>query len=158
MISREDLVTQSVTDYAKAALVAKGYPNSLWRWVEVWTPDSMEPFDKTVVAAGFNFDDGGRQAELGSDLKARIYHIEFFVFGKTVTLARNIAAVLKFSLESDPTIPLKNYAVAGAPEIDRLIVEAVATHRHNPPDPEPWEEFVWLTAVQVEDIYRASLA
>lgn len=157
MISREDLISQSVFDYMKDALVARGYGPDKVAIIESWQGQLSGELDKNYVAAGFNFDDQGEQAELGSDLKRRVYTIEIFVFGTTMTFARNIASVVKFVLERDGTIALLDYGQEGAPEVDRLVVEGISTERQPIPEPEPWQRFVWVTSLKVEDTYRASL-
>ena len=159
MISREDCVEQSVFDYAKDAIRGRGYPESQVELLESF-PYRMSDaqFTRTLVAAGFNFDDDGKPAELGSDLKVRQYHVQFFVFGMTATYGRNLANVLKFAMERDGQIPLKNVAVDGDPVIDYLEVLGVSAERQIVPDPEPWQEFVWTTTLRVEDVYSAGLA
>jgi len=109
------------------------------------------------VATGFDFDDEGEQAEMGSDLKRRLYTIQFFVFGQTLTLSRNIANALKFVLEREGTIPLLQVDQAGRPEIDKLILEGVSAERQVVPDPQPWQRFVYTTTLRVEDCYFAAL-
>jgi hypothetical protein len=158
MITREDLVVQSVTDYAKAQVRAWGYDEDVWTWEERFDAAKMAKFDKTIIAAGFDFTDGGRQAECGSDLKERVYHIEFAVFGKTLTLGRNISSALRDAVEQDAVIPLLDYQDPAKPQIDALELLAVSSNRATPPDPEPWEEFLWLVAAQVQDVYHARLS
>lgn len=155
MISREDLVEQSVTDYARAAIFDdRGYPADQVEMVEDF-PHNMTELTKNIIALGFNFDDQGTQAELGSDLKNRTYVIEFFVFGLTGTYAKNLANVLKFALDRDGIIPLKDIEQPDAPVIDSLVVEGASTQRQVIADPEPWQEFVWTTTVRVTDTYHA---
>lgn len=159
MISREDLVEQSVFDYARDAIRERGYADDQ---VDVrqsfpYTLNDAQ-FTRTLVAAGFNFDDDGKQAEMGSDLKTRVYTIQFFVFGTTATYGRNVANVLKFALDRDGLIPLKDVGQEGAPVIDVLEVLGVSAERQIVPDPEPWQEFVWTTTLRVEDVYHAALA
>lgn len=158
MVTREDLLEQSVMDFARARLQARGYGPPKVEWEESY-PHGLKNLDHQIVAAGFNFDDEGAQAEMGSDLMTRLYTIEFFVFGTTATFARNIANALKFALQGDlnGTIPLLDYKVSGNPEIDRLIVEGASAHRQVITEPEPWQENVWTTTLHVRDEYFASL-
>lgn len=161
MISREDLVEQSVTEWVRNAIfVDRGYSHDDVELRESFpyelTAGSSLP--KNLIAAGFDFDDGGEQAELGSDLKVRTYTIEFFVFGQTRTWAKNLANHIKFALERDGTIPLLDIAQIPPVEIDRLVIDSPRTARQPIPDPEPWQQFVWTTNVQVEDTYHAALA
>lgn len=157
MISRDQLVEQSVTDYIRQALVARGYPDSDYEWVESFPWEMAEPAAKNIVCLGFNFDDEGRQAECGSDLKVRSYTIQFWVFGLTGTYAKNLANVIKFAADTDERIPLKDISDPDAPVIDQLLVEAASAEHQIIPNPEPWQEFVWTATLQVRDEYYASL-
>jgi hypothetical protein len=158
VISREDLIDKSVREFARQYLVTRGYGPDKLRWIESF-PHSLESLDGVSLAAvGFNFDDEGREAEMGSSLTERNYTIEFFVFGVDMEIARNVANWMKFALESDEqgTLPLMDYGQDPPVEIDRLRVDGVSTHHQAFLDPEPWQEFTWLTTVRVEDIYYAS--
>lgn len=157
-ITREDLVSQSVMDHAVAGIAARGYPSDQVAFLESFPYTVPGALTKNLVATGFDFDDGGEQAELGSGLKRRVYTIEFFVFGMTNTYARNLANALKFTLEGDGRIALKDVGQAGTPIIDYLIVEGVSTHRQVVSDPEPWQEFIYTTTVHVHDEYYAAIA
>lgn len=157
MVTREDMIAQSVTDHVQAALQARGYAGE-YELVESFEYVPRAELTQNVVAPGFNFDDQGHQAEMGSDLKVRLYTIEFFVFGTTALFARNLANVIKFALDADNgTIPLKDVSQDGAPEIDVLEVIGVQAEHQVVPDPEPWQEHVWTTTARVQDVYHASL-
>lgn len=173
MIPRETLVTQSVQDYVEAGLIARGYPlqrdlgaiaiaegATYDAATRVVLMDSF-PFgrfegalDLNYVAAGFNFDDGGNQAELGSSLKNRQYTIEHFCFGKTATWAENLASAIVSVIDSDAVIPLKDIGGTGA-VIDALIIEpgGAAARRVTVREPRPWEENISLVQVKVLDEY-----
>lgn len=157
-MTREDLVSQSVMDHAVAGIAARGYPPTQVAFLESFPYSVAGPLEKNLVAAGFDFDDGGEQAELGSGLKRRLYTIEFFVFGMTNTYARNLANALKFVLEGDGRVALKDVEQTGAPVIDYLLVDTVHTQRQIVPDPEPFQEFVYLTTVRVFDEYYAAIS
>lgn len=156
MVTREDMIDQSVTDYVRAGLQSRGYDEPDVKIVEAF-PYTIEKLDRQLVALGFNFDDEGEQAELGSDLKRRVYTIEFFVFGTTLTWARNLANAIKFACDVDGRIPLKDVSQDPAPVIDHMLVNGIRTQRQVVPDPEPWQEFVYLTTVEVQDEYFAAL-
>lgn len=157
MISREDMVTQSVQTFAQAQIFdVRNYPRDQVEFRESF-PYGLAALDKNLVAIGFNFDDSGEQAEMGSSLKKRLYTIEFFVFGKTNVYARNLANVLKFALEGDGLIPLLDIAQTPPVQIDALLVEGVSAERQIVQDPEPWQEFVWTTHLRVEDYYYSTL-
>lgn len=155
-VTREDMIEQSVLILAKASLLARGYTSNDFTLMESF-PYKVEKFDKNIVACGFTFDDGGKAAELGSNMKERKHTIEFFVFGTTNTFGRSLANALKFSLEQDLIIPLLDITQAGNPEIDVLYVDAVHSRRQPVPDPAPFQEFTWYTVVQVTDYYTPNL-
>lgn len=164
MVTREDLVEQSVMERAKTALLTeRGYPAAKLDFRDEFpqelldnTAEGREALTKQIIAVGFNFDDQGTQAEMGSDLLQRIYTIEFFVIGTTNTWARNLAQALKFGLQQNGTIPLLNVENNNV-EIDRLEVVGATADRQMVNQPEPWQRFIWLTQVKVLDVYHASL-
>lgn len=160
MISREDLIAQSTWDYVEAHLRDRGYPERRVAMVEAFPWSYDGELDRTLVAAGFDFDDQGEQAEMGSDLKVRVYTIQFWVFAPTQTEARNVANVIKFIVDGATTeggIPLRDYGVDGAPEVDRLEVDGVSADRQVIGQPEPWQENVYATVAKLRDTYYASL-
>lgn len=158
-ITREDLVEQSVQDYVRTAIFTdRGYPTAKVELLDAFPYDRFDgALDKNYVALGFNFDDQGQQAELGSDLKTRVYTLEFFVFGISQVWARNLANAIKFAADNDGIIPLLDYADLAKPQIDSLVVEGTRTERQPINNPQPWERNVWITYVVVEDIYHAAL-
>lgn len=158
MVTREDNIEQSVEDFAKDILNDRGYTVGVELDFRDSFPYGATSLPKPIVAAGFNFDDDGAQAEMGSDLKVRIHTIEFFVIGTTLTWARNVANVLKFGLEAAGTIPLLDYSVDPAEALDTLIVDGVLAHRQVVAEPEAWQEFIYTTTLRVEDVYYANLA
>lgn len=159
MIPREQLIEQSVTDYVRAAIFTEfGYSADKVELVEAFDFNRVrEGLTKNVVTLGFSFDDGGTQAEIGSDLVTRTHTIEFFVFGLTNTWARNLANVVKHVMERDQRIPLIDYSDPAKPTIDYVLPLTPRAARQPIAEPEPWEQFVWTTHVQIEDTYSASL-
>ncbi len=156
MLTREDLVMQSIQDFVKSGLQATGYGAAQVR--EEWPTDQERgtPLTATQVAAGYNFDDGGTRAELGSELIRRVYTVELWVFGATLTWGRNTANVIRALLEDEGMVSLKDYAVTGAPEIDKLVLldqRGVTVQRNISPDPKPWDRFVFTTTARFEDFY-----
>lgn len=160
MIPREQLIEQSVTDYVREAIFTEfGYAPDKVELVESFDFNKIrEGLTKNVVTLGFSFDDGGTQTELGSDFVTRVHTIEFFAFGLTNTWARNLANVVKHVMERDQRIPLIDYSDAAKPVIDYVLPHTPRAARQPINDPEPWEQFVWTTNVQIEDTYSASLA
>lgn len=161
MISREDCIAQSVFQHVEEGLRARGYPEGRVEMLEAFPYTRTEAqLDRSLVAAGFDFDDDGAQAEMGSSLKVRLYTIQFVIFGPNNTEARNIANVVKFIIDGandDGGIVLLDIAVVPPVEMDRLLVEAVTADRQIIADPEPWQENVWITTAKIEDTYFASL-
>lgn len=163
MITREEVVEQSVTDFVRGELVAIGYPDSDVKIRETFptATERASEMEVTTVAVGFNFDDGGRPVEMGSDLTLRIYNIEFWTFGLTPEFGRNVANVIKHVVESNGLlIPLRDIRVKDDPPvIDQLIVmedRGVRVQRQIPRDPRPWDANVYTTTLRVEDYYYPS--
>lgn len=160
MYAREQLVEQSVQDFVKDQLFdQRGYTTEQVGVLDSF-PDKerrAQPLDKTYVAMGFHFDEGGVQAELGSDLKTRVYVIEFFVFGKDSTWANNIGPIVRDAVDYDGTIPLLDISQEDKPEIDRLLVITVAGRKEQVESPMPWEENVYSVTAHVQDDYYARL-
>ena len=158
-ITREEMIEQSVTDYLRAQMfTVRGYPASRVEIKDAFVESDFEgPLDKNYLAIGFNFDDGGRPIELGSDLIERQYMIEVWVIALSAQEGRNLANAVRDSMESEGTVPLKDFTAAGAPEIDRLIVDPVKAQRQPVPEPKPWQEFLYIVHVPVVDEYHARL-
>jgi hypothetical protein len=159
VIPREQFVEQSVTDYVRAAIFDEyGYSPNKVELVESFDfAQPREHLTKNVIALGFSFDDGGTQAEIGSALTVRNHTIEFFAFGLTQTWAKNLASVVLHVVERDGRIPLRDYRDPAKPVIDWLLTDNARAARQPIAQPEPWQEYVWTTHVQVEDTYDASL-
>lgn len=166
MVTREDQVEQSVQDYLRAGLEARGYmnaPNPVVKMRDAFpTPNERaEPLKTNVVAVGFNFDDGGRFVELGSDLTRRIYSIEFWTFGRTNGDGRNVAHTVRAIIEDADggLIPLKDVGTDGQPVIDKLQIDderRAAVARQIASEPRPWDLYVYTTTVRLIDWYYPS--
>lgn len=157
-LTREDFVVQSVEEYLKARLLARGYKkDDQFVLLDSWTGEAITPFDKNHIAAGYDFDDGGRAAELGSSLVRRIYTIEFIVLGITPTWGRNLAQGIKFSLEFDGMIPIADITQPHPHPLTQeiLTVESVSAQRVPVKDPADWERNAWTVSLKVEDVYDA---
>lgn len=156
MISREQKITQSLQDLVREALNAKGYAGEY---------DFVDSFDEVprelvrpTITSGFDFDDEGRSAEMGSDLMLRLYTVQFLVFAPTETFAKNLASIIKFAIDADGRVPLKDIGVEGQPVIDHLLVAGVSSEKQQVADPEPWQEHIWSATARLEDEYHARLA
>lgn len=160
MISRETQVTQSVEDYVRERIFgAGGYTADQVVLMDAFPVNGFDgPLDKTYVACSYNFDDGGKVAECGSNLKVRKYAISFYIFANTPDMGENVATVVKAAVEADGVIPFKNYGEADPPQVtDALVLDAVTAARQWVREPQPWEENVWMTVATVEDTYYPQL-
>lgn len=163
MISREQLVEQSVKEYIREQLFeVRGIDESqveiLDSPVERKTGALPQPLEKNYAALGFHFDEGGVQAELGSDLKRRQYVIEFIVYGLSSTWAANLANIIRDSSEVDNgRIPLLDFSKSGHPILDYLVDASAISRRQVVDDPKPFEEYLWITLISVTDEYYSSL-
>lgn len=161
-ITREDQIEQSIYDHLESSLRAKGYPEKLVKLREAFPTynERSTPLTVTTIAIGFNFDDGGRQAEVGSDLLQRIYTIEFWVFGTTPTLGRNVAHMVRAIFEESYLVPIKDIGVAGQPVIDQLPLldeRGVQVERQIATEPRAWDSNVWTATTKWEDYYSPAL-
>lgn len=161
-VTRETLVQESVKILCVQALAARGYVQDTgdvtgWSMVEAF-PYGLQKLDTNLIAAGFDFDDGGKQFECGSNLKERKYTLEFYVFGTTLTWAQALANALKFSIEVDQAIPL--YDVTQSPPVatsEWLELDVVHSSRHVFPNPEPWQENAYYVMCSLTDWYTPIL-
>lgn len=161
-ITREQLVQESVKLLVVQALAARGFVQDTgdttgWTMIDSY-PYGLQKLDTNLVAAGFDFDDGGKQFECGSNMKERKYTLEFFVFGTSLTWAQSLANAIKFSIEVDQAIPL--YDITQAPPVatgEWLELDVVHSQRHPVPSPEPWQENVYYVMCSVTDWYVPNL-
>lgn len=154
-VNRETKVEMSVQAYAKARMEENGWSADRLEFLESFP---FESFDgdvskKNYMAFGFNFDDQGVAAELGSDLTRRIYTLEFFVFGQDELNAKSVANEMKFILDTEKRVPLLDVGEIGMPLIDYLLVKGASAQKVLVGEPKPWERHVWMTTVRVEDEY-----
>lgn len=162
MITREDEIEQSVEDFVKDKLIENGYGLDKVKVRDAFptVDERATEMTQTVVALGFNFDDGGRKIELGSDLTMRTYFIEFWTFGRTPGQGRNVANAIRAFLEEAGMVPLKDIGVEGHPVIDQILVSddrGITVQKQINPDPRPWDKNVYTTKVKMEDTYSPSL-
>ena len=93
MIDRESVIERSIDVYLRRQLfAARGYPQDKVEILDAYpTNDRMSaPLDKNYIAIGWSTDDGGRQAELGTSFKRRIYTFDFYVFGTNRVWGKNL--------------------------------------------------------------------
>jgi hypothetical protein len=157
-VTREQSVEQSVQDFIAQGLADRNYPMD----TQIEVKDAFEqrefdgPVDKEYIALGYNFDDGGTPFEIGSNLRLYRHTIEVFVIATTADRGANLAYAIRDVLEGVARIPLNDVSVAGQPQVGVLLIDPVSVERQAIPDPEPWEEFVWLLRAPVLDEYDPS--
>jgi hypothetical protein len=158
MIDRATIISHSTELYARNQLfVVRNYPTAKVEFLDSYpSPDRMtKALTKNYIAVGYQTDDGGKQAELGSSLKVRKYTIDFYVFGITRVWAKNLASVLRFSLEADQVIdlidPNDGTTVLGHVDVDFVSAQEAVTRT-----PRPWEENAWITRLRVIDYYSSA--
>lgn len=154
-ITREQKVQASLITYLDDKLFnALGYPRGPVQLVEAFEPSQFEgdqALDANYVALGFSYDDGGKPMELGSTLISRTYTMEVWVMAQSPTIGLNLANAVRDEAEADMTIPLLDIAVAGAPVIDQLIVGNCRAQRQPVPNPQPWQENLWIVHIPLTD-------
>lgn len=159
MIQRSQKIEQSVQDYISDLIFGaqKYSPNQ----VEILDAFDGEKFegglDKNYIAMGFNFDDGGKEGETGSNLVRKLITIEFFVVAQHATWGRNLSSAITTALESDRVVPLKDIGEPGQPVIDALPVENVSAEHQPISNPQPWQRFIWTVHLRLEDEYQVVL-
>ena len=154
-ITREDRVQASLMAYLHVKLFDElGYPADRVKLIEAFEHSQFEgdkELDNNYISLGFNFDDGGVPAELGSTLITRTYTIELWVMALTPQIGLNLANAVRDEAQSDQVIPLLDIAQAGAPVIDALIVGECRAQRQPVQDPQPWQENLWIVHVELID-------
>lgn len=159
MILREDMVEQSVQDFVRLKLADFNYDGDNINIRDAFpTPEERsQPLTQTQLAVGFNFDDGGRPAELGSNLTRFVHTIQFWVFALRPRMGKNLANSIKQIVWAEGMLPLKDISQDAQPVIDSLtILRAQVAHQISQ-SPRPWDQNVWTVAVQVEDTYYPGL-
>lgn len=162
MITREAKIVQSTEDYLRHQLfTVREYPADKIEILDAFPHGRFDgPLDKNYIATGFNFDDGGRQAELGGTLKHRVYTIEFYIFGTTSLWGTNLSSAVREALENDGGIPLKDIG-GDNPDlvIDQLLImeHGLRSMQVVVRDPRPWQEHTWVVQLVVEDYFDSHL-
>lgn len=106
----------------------------------------------TTLALGFQIDDGGEYAELGSNLMEYQHTLEVWTFATEPRFGRRAAHAIKHALRHDTdTVPLIDFTQEGNPVIDQLVIlKAQVRHQANN-SAHPWDRYVWTTSVVVQD-------
>jgi hypothetical protein len=159
VITREDLIVQSVQDHLKAKLAEYGYPPTRVEMLESFNAELLDEkfpdgLDHTLVAPAFQFDDGGTVIELGSSLTGYTHTIDWLVLGHTPTWGRNVAQVIKQAFfVPDGVIPLRDYRqpIDPRPIIDYLQIDGQSVEREVTFEARSWNQFAWSTRIRVYD-------
>lgn len=158
MIDRETIIERSVDAYLRNQLyTVRGYPSEKVVMLDTYPTQTQmsRPLDVNYIAIGWTTDDGGQDAELGSSLRRRLYTIDFYVFGISRVWGKNLAAVIRYCLESDDVIDLIDPS-DGVTVLGHVDVEYVSSQQAATPNPRPWQENCYITRLRVEDYYSAA--
>ncbi len=160
---REELVELSVLRWITGALPDYGYviaptpdPSGGNVYVREAFPTPEERNQEltvTTLAFGFNIDDGGEPAEMGSNLTKYVHTIVCWVFATEPRFGRRLGHTLKnVARRNMDTIPLLDFNQPDpAPTIDGLNVMRAQTRHEVNQSPRPWDRYVWTCAISVQD-------
>lgn len=160
---REELVEASVMRAVRAGLPDYAYqlatgndPTTGDVYVREAFPtpeERAEELNVTTLAFGFNIDDGGTPAELGSNLTTYVHTLVCWVFATEPRFGRRLAHTLKHLVRRDlDVLPLYDFNQDGDPRIDSLVVMKAQTRHEVNQSPRPWDRYVWTTSIAVRDI------
>lgn len=121
------------------------------------TPDERtSELAATTLAFGFNVDDGGTPAELGSTLTKYVHTLTCWVFGLEPRFARKVAYAIQHVCRVNmDLIPLLDFNAdpAAPPQIDAMNTLSVQVQHQGNNSPRPWDRYVWTAAINVRDVY-----
>jgi hypothetical protein len=159
MIQRSQKVEQSIQEYVRGLIFgAQKYPETQVEILDAWDGEKFSgTLDKNYIAMGFNFDDGGKEGEVGSNLVRKLVTVEFFVVATNATWGRNLSSALTTALESDRVVPLLDIGEPGQPQIDALPVITCSSEHQPIANPQPWQRFIWTVHLRLEDEYQVVL-
>jgi hypothetical protein len=152
------VIERSVESYLRHQLfVVHHYPQDKVVILDAYPTNErmLGPLDVNYVAIGWTTDDGGHDAELGSSLKRRLYTFDHYIFGISRVWGKNLASVIRFSLEADEVINLLDPA-DGTTVIGHVDVNFVSMQQAVTPNPRPWQENCWITRLRVEDYWSSA--
>jgi hypothetical protein len=159
MLDRETIIERSIESYLRNQLyVVRGYPSDRVVMLDAY-PDNermSRPIDKNYIAIGWSADDGGRDAELGSSLRRRLYTFDHYVFAVSRVWGKNLASVIRFCLESEQSIALLDPA-DGQTVVGHVDVDFVSAQQAIAANPRPFEENCWITRLRVEDYFSSAM-
>lgn len=126
------------------------------------TPDERNAeLTATTLAFGFNVDDGGEPAEMGTSLTHYMHTLTCWVFALEPRFGRKVAYALQhiarrgggaYNLLPD-TLALLDFNAnpAAPPVLDALLVYKAQTEHQANQSPRPWDRFVWTCSIVVRD-------
>jgi hypothetical protein len=158
-VPRAVYVEQSVQTFIRASVLSRGFPETQIEFrddFEQRTLEAEKQLTKDYVAMGFNFDEGGRSLEMGSDLTEYEHHIEIFVIAQAADRGRALAYAIREDLEAAAAVPLLDILQSPPPQFDTMIVSTVKVERQVTADPLPWQEFAWLVTLVISDEFYPS--
>lgn len=128
------------------------------------TPDERaEELAATTLAFGFNVDDGGEPAEMGTTLTHYVHTLTAWVFALEPRFGRKVAYALQhiarrgggtYNLLPD-TLPLLDFNAdsQNPPPLDPLLVFKAQVQHQGNQSPRPWDRYVWTCSIVVRDTY-----
>jgi hypothetical protein len=158
---REELVELSVLRAIRSALPDYGY--TLGTDPAVADVNVREAFPApeerngelviTTVAFGFNIDDGGDAAEMGSNLTKYVHTLICWTFALEPRFGRRLAHTIKnIARRNLDVLPLYDFNQNTEPQIDAMNVMKTQVRHEVNNSPRPWDQYVWTTAISVQDI------
>lgn len=162
---REELVEMSVMraittglpDYGYVLANGNGSPpvpgaNLLVREAFPTPEERGQELTITTLAFGFNIDDGGQPAEMGSTLTRYTHMMMCWTFGLEVRFTRRIAHTVKnIARRHFDHIPLLDFNQEDNPEIDALTVMSTQVRHEVNNSPRPWDQYVFTCGISVRD-------
>lgn len=121
------------------------------------TPDERaDELKATTLAFGFNVDDGGRQAELGTTLTEYVHTLTCWVFALEPRFGRKVAYAIQHVARANlDLIPLLDFNADAdnPPVIDAMNVLGVQVQHQGNQSVRPWDRYVWTATINARDVY-----
>lgn len=169
---REELVEASVLRAVTTGLASLGFvqqplgfsgptPNVVVREAFPTADERAQELTATTIAFGFNIDDGGVAAEMGTSRTKYVHTLVAWVFALEPRFGRKVAYGIRTIVKASSglygiadTIPLLDFNASptAPPQIDVLpIIRAPVEHQGNS-SVRPYDRFVWTVGIEVQDI------
>jgi hypothetical protein len=159
-IIREELVELSVIRAITTALPLFGYvlsgdgQNVLFREAFPTPTERAAELTMTTLAFGFNIDDGGEEAEMGTNLTKYVHTLVCWTFATSPTFGKRLAYTIKHiaRMNLDSIALLDFNQQPDSPQIDTLTVRRVQSRHEVNNSARPWDKYVWTTSIAVQDV------